>query len=88
VVRNAWALLLFAGFTDELEGSRRGLEYYMLKHSGRIVVHLLILLYLFKGNVTRYFTVEDVPPRRALGALLGACAAVAAAGSAVAILFP
>ncbi len=43
---------------DQLEGDSRGPEYYMTKHGVRIIVHLLLFLYFFNGNVLAFFGME------------------------------
>jgi hypothetical protein len=49
IARNASALVTIVSVADQVTGASRGPEYYLFKHSVRIVVHILILLYLFKG---------------------------------------
>jgi hypothetical protein len=76
IARSSSALLTVAGLEAELAASTRGPEYYYVKHIGRIIVHLLILLYLFQGHVLRYFALDGLSKWKAVLGLVGACAVV------------
>ncbi len=58
IFRNCSALLTVFTIADQLEGDSRGPEYYMTKHGVRIIVHLLLFLYFFNGNVLAFFGME------------------------------
>jgi hypothetical protein len=81
VARNASALLTISALEDELAGGTRGPEYYYVKYGGRVVVHFLILLYFFRGNVLRYFALENLPKWKAVSTLIAVCAAIFVAAS-------
>lgn len=87
IFRNASALLALAEWAEHLEGSARGPGYYLVKHSGRIVVHALILLYLMKGNVLEFFDQESLNKAKALGSLVAICALISLFTSALSMLF-
>lgn len=73
IARNTSALITVARLADELDGGARGPGFYLVRHGGRIVIHALILLYFFKGNVLHYFGLDGLPKWKALSALVGAC---------------
>ena len=87
VFRNAGALIAVAQLAEHLEGGPRGPAYYVVKHSGRIVVHALILLYLMKANVLEFFDQQSLSKPKALGLLAAICTAIAATTSALSMLF-
>jgi hypothetical protein len=63
-IRNLFALLHVYLLVDptaaeEMGASSRGPEYYYFKFAVRAVIHSLILLYFFKGNVVNYFGIKD-----------------------------
>jgi hypothetical protein len=76
IARNAAALVTVANMADELAAGPHGPGYYYVKHAGRIVVHLLILLYFFKGNVLHYFGLEKLSKWKSISALVGVCLAI------------
>jgi len=60
VARNANALLVLPGLfnamsPEELNNMTHSPSHFYVKHSGRVVIHFLILLYFFKSNVQSYF---------------------------------
>jgi hypothetical protein len=71
---------------DQLEGGSRGPEYYMVKHGGRIVIHFLLFLYFFKGNVLEFFGLETLSKAKAVGVLVGICIAITVAMSAIGLI--
>lgn len=73
IARNLSALIMTSDMADEFADERRGIAYYLVKHSVRIAIHFLILLYFFKGNVREYFGVSDVSKREALIKLISIC---------------
>ncbi|OYP29472.1 hypothetical protein CGZ80_25070 [Rhodopirellula sp. MGV] len=86
IFRNCSALLAIVAMADQLEGGTRGPDYYMIKHGGRIVVHLLLLMYFFKGNVLEFFGHETLSKLKAVGILVGICIAIMAATSAISMI--
>jgi hypothetical protein len=76
VARNASALLTLGALDHDLESSARGPEYYYFKHVGRIIVHLLILLYFFKGNVMAYFGLSELSKWKAVSIMVAASIAI------------
>lgn len=88
VARNAPALGTVAELADDLPEGARGPGYYYAKHGMRILVHLLILLYFFKGNVLAYFGLEEQSKWKAVSALVAACLAVAGVATAISLLAP
>ncbi len=83
VFRNAAALATIHTLADQLGDSVRGPGFYAVKHSVRILVHLLLLAYLLKGNVLHYFGLETMSKVKAIGILITACIAVGGAISAI-----
>ena len=51
---------------------------YYLKHGARIVVHLLIFLYFFKGNVREFFSLTEQKKWKPVLAETGICIGIAA----------
>ena len=86
IFRNASALLTIVAMADELGGGTRGPEYYMIKHGGRIVVHFLLFLYFFKGNVLQFFRLEGLSKPKAIGILVAICIAITVAVSAISLI--
>jgi len=86
IFRNGFALLTIVAMADQLEGGTRGPEYYMIKHGGRVVVHLLLFLYFFKGNVLEFFGIEMLSKLKAISILVGICIAILAATSAISLI--
>lgn len=76
VFRNASALVTVLMMAEELEGSTRGPGYYIFKHTGRIVVHLLLFCYFFRGNVLAYFGLSHINKGKAIWKLIGVCLAI------------
>lgn len=70
VARNANAFLMISDLADGLDGGSRGPGYYYAKCGGRVVIHLLLLMYFFKDNVLEYFETEDVHKGKAIGILI------------------
>jgi len=58
----------------------------MIKHAGRIVIHFLLFLYFFKGNVLEFFSLATLSKAKAVGILVGVCIAVTAAFSTISLL--
>jgi hypothetical protein len=83
VFRNGSALLTVASLADQMESSTRGPEYYIMQYGGRMVVHFLLLLYFFKGNVLEFFHLENVSKPKAIGILVGVCIAIMVFTSAI-----
>lgn len=86
VFRNACALWMVISIGDQLQGEPRGIEYHMIKHGGRVVVHSLLFLYFFKGNVLEYFDVTSLRKWKAVGILIGICIALIVANSVAAMI--
>jgi hypothetical protein len=86
IFRNGSALLTVVAMADQLEGGSRGPEYYMIKHGVRIIVHFLLFLYFFKGNVLEFFGLETLSKPKAIGVLVGICIAITAAISAIGLM--
>ncbi|EMI47185.1 putative membrane protein [Rhodopirellula sp. SWK7] len=87
VLRNASALYTVVSMADQLEGTARGPEFYMIKHSVRIVIQSLLLMYFFKGNVLDYFDLSTLKKGKALGILVGICGTIGAALTALTMIF-
>jgi hypothetical protein len=85
VFRNASALLTIMAAADQLEGTR-GPEFYLFKHSVRIVISFLLLLYFFKSNVLEFFGMKDVSKAAAGGILLGVGTAITLAMSVIGLM--
>ncbi|MCM2373534.1 hypothetical protein [Aporhodopirellula aestuarii] len=83
VFRNGSALLTVISMADQLEDTARGPGYYIAKHSVRIVIHALLFLYFFKGNVLAFFGLANLNKGQAVGILIGACTAISVAMTAV-----
>lgn len=83
IFRNGSALLTIVAMSDQFEGNSRGIEYYLIKHIGRIVVHALLFLYFFKGSVLGFFGMKDLNKATAIAIPVGICIAVMAATSAI-----
>ncbi len=83
ICRNGSALFTVIAIADQLEGGNRGPEYYMIKHGGRIIIHFLLFLYFFKGNVLEFFGLQTLSKVRAVGILVGICVAITVAMSAI-----
>lgn len=80
VVRYANALLFVSFFAQEdLGATDQQVLYHSVKFGGRIIVHLLIYLYLFKTNVLEYFGLEELSVVKAVGIHLGICGSLFAA---------
>jgi hypothetical protein len=86
VFRNGSALFTVVAMADQLEGASRGPEYYMVKHGARIVIHILLFLYFFKGNVLEFFGLEALSKANAAGILVGVCIAITVAMSAIGMI--
>ncbi|MHC4876534.1 MAG: hypothetical protein ACYTGL_08545, partial [Planctomycetota bacterium] len=86
VARNANAFLMVSDLADGLEGGSRGPGYYYAKFGGRVVIHLLLLLYFFKDNVLEYFEAQDQHKGKAIGILIGVTAAIFGISSGISAL--
>jgi hypothetical protein len=86
IFRNGSALFTVIAMADQLDGDSRGPEYFMIKHGGRIVVHFLLFLYFFKGNVLEFFGLEGLSKAKAVGILVGICIAITVAMSAIGMI--
>lgn len=86
IFRNGSALFTVIAMADQLEGGSRGPEYYLFKHGIRIVVHFLLLLYFFKGNVIEYFGLATLSKGKAVGILVGICSAITLAMSVIGLV--
>ena len=73
IFRNATALYTVLSMADQLEGAHRGPGYYFAKHSIRIIIHFLLFLYFFKGNVLDFFGLEDIEKGKAVTIIVGIC---------------
>jgi hypothetical protein len=76
IARYTSAIIIVAGLPDTPDAGSRGRVSFFAKQAGRIIVHLLILLYFFKGNVLHYFELQDLPRWKALLKMIGACATI------------
>lgn len=86
VARHANAFVMVSDLADGLEGGSRGPGYYYAKFGGRVVIHLLLLLYFFKDNVVEYFEVQDQHKGKAIGILIGVTAAIFGIASGISAL--
>lgn len=86
IARAANGLFTVMAIEGDWEASARGPEYYYIKFAGRILVHLLILLYFFKPNVLEYFGTTDVHRGKAIGKLVTVTAVLAAIATGMAIV--
>lgn len=86
VVRHGSALMTVAALADRLEDGMRGPAFYLIKFGVRIIVHLLLVLYFFRGNVRAFFGLTTVGKARALGILVGICLAIMAGTSLIGLL--
>lgn len=86
IFRNAAALITVAQLAEHIEGARSP-GYYVVKHTGRIIVHALILLYLMKGNVLEFFDLRSLNKAKALGLLITICASITLVTTALSMLF-
>lgn len=84
IFRNASALLTAASMAEELENSERGLIFYLVKHSIRILVSFLFLSLFFKENVLDFFGMNGVDKRQSIARLFGIGFAVSSFGSIIA----
>jgi hypothetical protein len=71
VLRNAFAVLTALATSESIEGTKRTLEYYLIRYGMRLVVSALLLAYLFKGNVLSFFGLRRISKLKALGVLFG-----------------
>lgn len=62
----------------EVAGMSQAPSDYYLKHGARIVVHLLIFLYFFKGNVREFFSLTEQKKWKPVLAETGICIGIAA----------
>jgi hypothetical protein len=86
ITRNATALVTVAELANEIASDGRGPGYYYVKHTGRIAVSLLILLYFFKENVLHFFGLEDISKSKAISLMIGICVAISGLATAYAWL--
>lgn len=86
IFREGSALPTVVAMANQLEGGSRGPEYYIIKHGVRIIVHFLLFLYFFKGNVLEFFGLETLSKPKAIGVLVGICIAITAAISAIGLV--
>ena len=86
IFRNGSALFTVITMADQLEGGSHGPEYYMVRHGGRIVIHFLLFLYFFKGNVLKFFGLEALSKAKAVSILVGLCVAITVGISAIRII--
>jgi hypothetical protein len=87
IFRNASALLTLYALSDQLEAGTRSPDYYLLKHSVRIVIHFLLFLYFFKANVLAFFQLQGLNRAKAAGMLVAVCIAIVLATSAVSLVY-
>lgn len=78
IVRNANALaaipmLMNSIPPEEIANMSRGPSYYYIKYSARIIVHSLIYLYFFKGNVRGFFSLSEQKKWKPVLSQLGIC---------------
>ncbi|HLD35603.1 MAG TPA: hypothetical protein VJC37_02690 [Planctomycetota bacterium] len=59
VVRNVHALITMPGLAEDIGEPAKGLEYHYFKHGARILSHVLLLLYFFRGSVLEYFGLKQ-----------------------------
>ncbi|TWT89093.1 hypothetical protein Mal64_25850 [Pseudobythopirellula maris] len=69
VARNASALLSPGMIAEEFGEPEEGLTKHYLKFGVRVVIHALLLAYLFKQNVLAYFGMSGVSKGKSFGAL-------------------
>ncbi|WP_425396633.1 hypothetical protein [Aeoliella sp.] len=86
IFRNGAALFTIMVMMDQLEGGSRGPEYYVVKHGVRVIVHFLLFLYFFQGNVLDFFGLRALSKPKAVGILVGVCIAISVAMSAIGVL--
>jgi|SRR3989339_995066 len=66
IVRNVSALITMSGFGADFEEPPKGMEYYYFKHSFRVLVYALIVLYFFRGSVLEYFGLKQQSKTKAV----------------------
>ena len=86
IFRNVSALLMVFAMADQFDGGSRGPEFYVFKHSFRIVIHFLLFLYFFKSNVLGFFGLSSLNKGQAIGILVGVCIALVVATSAFGLI--
>jgi hypothetical protein len=84
VVRNILAFLNVYLLVDQMPAAEvaamtRGPEYHYFKFGGRVVIHALIFLYFFKGNVVEHFGLKDTSGWKVLLIEFGICVGIVAA---------
>ncbi len=72
--------------SDALMETARGPEYYYAKHSIRIVVSLLLVLYFFKRSVLEYFGLTEINKLKVIGMLVLICIGIMVAFAEIATL--
>ena len=77
----ASALLYLALIHGTLPEGERGVGHYVVKIGGRIVIHLLILWYLYSASVLAYFGMVDRPRASLTLRLIGAVGIVGGIGA-------
>jgi hypothetical protein len=63
---------------EELANMSKGPSYYYIKHGGRVIIHLLLYLYFFKGSVREYFSLTEQNKWKPFLVELGICIGIAA----------
>ena len=91
VFRNAGALISIPRLCSqippqEMETLAHQPSYYYAKHATRVVVHFLLYLYFFKGNVRDFFAVSEQKKWKPVIIELGTCLAISGVGIILSLL--
>jgi hypothetical protein len=78
IVRNLGALVTVHGMTQQLESEGTDPTKFYGKYLSRAAISTLILLYLYRANVLRFFRLESMNKFGAFLYLLGICGSISA----------
>lgn len=88
ILRNLGALATVHGMAQQLESEGTDPAKFYGKYLGRAAVSALILLYLYRASVLRYFRLESMNRLGAFLYLLGICGSISAIGYWINLLAP
>lgn len=77
-------MLMSSASPEELANMSRGPTYYYVKYGGRVIFHILLYLYFFKGNVREFFSLTEQKKWKPVLAELGVCIGIVAVFSIIA----